>query len=305
MSCETSVRDKSNKNEKKFELSRKSRMRRAFDLSFTTPRGNFHLPVEIEKSFNERVFFKTGYNCQPAKWLKVTVKDPDLEKVTSPDEIEHVIQANELESLAITGEEDEFGRPVYVVIDKSGLKNMFPSTPEMRVLKTVPTACVSFDTIEGHHYFLNVRKQKKGKIRKSNPEDEALYNLIFLGLRGRSEVLLVHYNAMNTNKYAVVYSGVGGLRMSNLIGSNYQKERKEKQAVGTKIRAKLYDRLVQSIRDVKLGEYKDDYGEKLQELADSAIRGEVYVKNKEPKKIPACLARLSALEDNDEDETIS
>lgn len=275
-------------------------MRRTFELTFNTKRGTFRVGVDIQKSFAERISFKTGYNLQPAKWLKVTVKDPDLEKVTTPDEIDHIIQASELESLWPSGEEDEYGRPIYVRVDKTNLKNMFPSNPEMAVLKTVPVSSVPFSEIEGSHYFLNVRKIKKGKTRVLSPEDEALYNLVYQGLRVRKEVLLVHYNAMNTNKYGIVYAAPGGLRLSNLIGSNYQKQRAEKQPIETKVKGKMYDRLIGETRDVVLGEYKDDYGEKLEELAAAAVSGEKIVAAAKPK--PVCLTRLAALDEDSEEE---
>lgn len=275
-------------------------MRRAFDLTFNTPRGDFRVGVNIEKSFTDRISFKTGYQGQPVKWIKVTTKEPDLERVTSRKEISHVVQADELESLWPSGEFTEDGEPEYVVVDKSSLKMMFPSGPEMRVLKTVPLSAVPFHTLEGSHYFLNVKKSKKGKTRVSNPEDEAMYNLVYQGLLHRSEALIVTYNAMNTNKHAVVYANKGGLRLANLIGSNYQKSRKEKQTLNSDIKIKLYDNLVGPSRQEKLGEYKDDYGEKLEELAQAAMRGETISHKEKPKL--GCFARLSALDDSESDE---
>jgi len=279
-------------------------MRRAFQLTFNTSRGGFRLGVNIDKSFSDRISFKTGYNRQPVKWIKVTTKDPQLEHVTSRSEIAHVVRADELESLWPTGEQTEDGLPEYVVVEKNNLKNMFQSHPEMLVLKTVPLASIPFHHLEGSHYFVNISKAKKGKVRVSNPEDEALYNLIYQGLLASSEALVVSYNAMNSNKHAIIYAdrSTRGLRMSNLLGSNYQRERKEKQAISGKVSLKMFDRLVGSSRSDEMADYKDDYGEKLEELAQAALRGEVVQKKDKPQ--PVCFSRLSALEDSDDEEEV-
>lgn len=275
-------------------------MRRAFDLTFNTARGDFRLAVSMEKSFDERISFKTGYKGQPVKWIKVSTKDPTLEKVTSRKEISHVVAPDELESLWPTGEETEEGLPEFAVIDKKTLKNAFPSGPEMRVLQTVPLSAVPFHSVEGSHYFLSVKKTKKGKTRISNPEDVALYNLVYRGLKTNSEAFIVTYNAMNNIKHAVVYAQGKGLRLSNLIGSNLQRARKEKEDVSGDVDLKMYDRLVKGVRSDKMEEHVDPYGQRLEELVQATLKGEQIVHKDKPKL--ACIARLSALADDSDDE---
>lgn len=266
-------------------------MRRTFDLTFPTERGDFRISINITKSFGERLSCKTGYRGQPVKWIKCTTKDPELEKITSCKEIDHIVQASELESLYPT--EDERGNPDYVVIDKSMLKNMFPSTPEMKVLRTVPSSCVPLHYMSGTHYFVDVKKSKKGKVQVANPEDVAMYDMVHNGLTENNEVLLVRYTAMNTNKYAIIFPDQCGLRMSNLIASNYQKERHETQLLGQNDKPRLYERLVEETRHkrLKVENFKDDYGEKLQEIVDATLNGK-DIKCKNETKVTA-FARLA------------
>ena len=86
-------------------------MRKHFRLNFETKKGSFSLQLTIVKSFGERVHLKQGYNNQPVRWIKVTLKDPDLKKITSRKDIDHIVQANELEHIYPTGEEDDEGNP--------------------------------------------------------------------------------------------------------------------------------------------------------------------------------------------------
>lgn len=276
-------------------------MRRSFDLTFSTKRGDFRISVAIEKSHTERMSFKTGYNGQPVKWIKVAPKDPNVARITSRKQIAHVCQASELQSLYPTGNEDSDGNPEYVVIDKTNLKNMFPSRAEMRVLRTVPASCVPLHYMTGTHYFLNVRMTKKNKKRTANPDDVAMYDMIHTGLLTNNEILVVQYTAMNTNKYAVIYPDHCGLRMSNLIASDYQKHRKEKQKLNQQAgKNKLYNRLVKGSRRKRMnvGDIQDDYGQKLEELVEAVINGQVIESKIEPKV--AAFSRLAALEEDTE-----
>jgi hypothetical protein len=264
-------------------------------------RGDFRVAVAIEKSFTERVSLKTGYNGQPLKWIKVTPKDPELDKVTKRKHIAHIVQASEIQSIWPTGEDNEDGTPEYVVIDKASIKNMFAPTSEMRVLQTLPRSSIPFHCTTQNHYFLNVKKTKKNKVRRANPEDEALYALIHAGLLESGEVLLVKYTAMNTEKFAIVYAEIDGLRMTNLIATNYQKNRSDRQRLGS-TKAALFKRLTKKTRaeEVDHTVLRDGYGERLEELIDAAVRGERL----EAKVVPKldCIRRLADLEEDSEDE---
>lgn len=278
-------------------------MRRSFELVFDTNRGSFRTRVMLNKSYDERISFKTGYEGQPVKWIKVVTKDPELVKVTSRKEIKQIVQQDELESLFPTGEEKN-GRPEYVVVDKAAVKNLYPSSDLMAVLRVVPLHRVEWRHFSDAHYFLNVGKTKHQGSKKqvTNPEDEAMYGLIRYGLEQNSEALLVKYNAMNNCKYGLVYAGPDGLYLTNLIGTNLQRPRDVIQPKPSRdpSAAEMYNRLVRGLRAEEVGPANDDYADKLQELADAAVRGETV----QPviEKRPACFARLAALAEPDEDE---
>lgn len=282
-------------------------MSRNFDLTFTTDRGDFRIPISMEKSFTERVSLKVGYAGKPVKFIKVVPKDDAPEKITSRKHIAHVCDASELQSIYPTGEQNSDGEDEYVVVDKQSLKNMFPSSKEMRVIRTVPSSSIPFHYLCGQHYALNVRQEKKGKTRVANPEDEALYALVHGGLSTNNEVFVVRYCAQNNNKYAVIFADVCGLRMSNLIASDYQKKRTASQKLGADcaFNPKSYSRLVRTTHQhrLKADDFTDDYNERLEKLIESAIAGEVYKPKK--SKIPVHFSRLAVLDaDSDSEEEI-
>lgn len=279
-------------------------MRRTFKLTFPTKRGNFAISVEITKSFTERISFRTGYReseddkPQLVKYIKVVPKDPNLKTISSRKHIAHVCTANELLSLYPTGEEDSDGEDEYVIVDKTSLKNLFPGSDVMEVIRTVPAEKVPFNYLTNKHYFLNVKKVK----RKADPEDIAMYKLVYEGLKYNNDVLIVRYTSMNTNKHAVIYSSRSGLHMTNIIASNYQKTRVEKQELDDQVNLSLYKRLVKSTKQtLNLREINDDYALKLEELVHATLTGEKIEPKKEEKY--KCFAKLATLEnDSDSDD---
>ena len=288
-------------------------MRKHFRLNFETKKGSFSLQLTIVKSFGERVHLKQGYNNQPVRWIKVTLKDPDLKKITSRKDIDHIVQANELEHIYPTGEEDDEGNPTYVKIDKESLKDAFPSSDEMTVLKTVKLSSIPLYYMQDAHYFLNVRLEKGGKEKKPNKDDIRLYSLVYEGLKANEEALLVKYNSMNTIKYGVIYTGKKGLMLSNIIPTNFQKKREDEQKI-VDVKLKAFDVLVGNTRNKESGsvssansgsvssakwKFEDEYGLLLEELIKATLRGEKV----EKKKVkPKSYSKLDSLFDDEEEE---
>lgn len=285
-------------------------MRKHFRLNFETKKGSFSLQLTIVKSFGERVHLKQGYNNQPVRWIKVTLKDPGLKKITSRKDIDRIVQANELEHIYPTGEEDDEGNPTYVKIDKESLKDAFPSSDEMTVLKTVKLSSIPLYYMQDAHYFLNVRLEKGGKEKKPNKDDVKLYSLVYEGLKANEEALLVKYNSMNTIKYGVIYAGKKGLMLSNIIPTNFQKKREDEQKI-VDVKLKAFDVLVGNTRKESSGsvssansgsgkwKFEDEYGLLLEELIKATLRGEKV----EKKKVkPKSYSKLDSLFDDEEDE---
>lgn len=277
-------------------------MRKHFRLSFETKKGSFSLQLTIVKSFGERVHLKQGYNGQPVRWIKVTLKDPDVKKITSRKEIDHIVQCDELQHIYPSGEEDDEGNPKYVVIDKESLKDSFPSSDEMTVCQTVKLSSIPFNYLDDAHYFLNVKvEKKKDKKAKKDSDDVKLYSLVYLGLKENNEALLVRYNSMNTIKHGIVYAGKDGLMLSNIIPTNYQKKREDEQKIKEIASLKAYDVLVSATRDKdkKKWKFEDEYGLLLEKLIKATLNGEKI----EKKKVkPKSFSKLDSLFDEDEDE---
>lgn len=287
-------------------------MRKHFRLNFETKKGSFSLQLTIVKSFGERVHLKQGYNNQPVRWIKVTLKDPGLKKITSRKDIDHIVQADELEHIYPTGEEDDEGNPTYVKIDKESLKDAFPSSDEMTVLKTVKLSSIPFNYMQDAHYFLNV-KLEKGKEKKPNKDDVKLYSLVYEGLKANEEALVVKYNSMNTIKYGIIYAnqlkaGKDGLMLSNIIPTNFQKKREDEQKI-VDVKLKAFDVLVGNTRKESSGKagsvssgrwkFEDEYGLLLEELIKATLRGEKV----EKKKVkPKSYSKLDSLFDDEEDD---
>lgn len=267
-------------------------MRKNFELTFKTDKDTFSLNVSIVKSFGERISLKTGYDGQPVRWVKATLKDPSLKKVTCRKELDKIVQQDELEYLYPSGEEDDEGNPIFVKIDKNSLKDSFPSTSEMNVVKTIKSSLIPFYYLDDAHYFLNVKTTKK----VAKEDDKELYSLIFSGLKDRKEALLVRYHSMNTIKHGIVYTSSSGLMLSNIIPTNYQRERDDEQKLKTKRDLKFYDRLVESTRSDEIGKFEDKYGKLLEKLIQATIRGDkIEKKNFTPK----LLSKLSNLFSDD------
>jgi non-homologous end joining protein Ku len=283
-------------------------MRSAYELIFRTVKGEIRVNVEIRKSTDERMSFRTGYVASEGdepkcvKYIKVVPKNPDQEKITSKKDIDVICEQSDLVSMYPTGEDNDDGSPAHVVIDKTRLKHAFPSSPDMRVIKVVPWHAIKPHQMTDSHYFVDVRRVKKNKTRVSNPDDDMAYCLFYKGLRRNSEMAIVKYTAMNNNKYAVVYADDDGLRMVNLVGSNYQRERCAEQPIKGKFVERMYEKLVETMRSDDVDcDFEDDYQKRLEKLVKYALKGETY---KAKVRMPCISAKLSALLDSDDEETV-
>lgn len=283
-------------------------MQRAFELTFRIKKGDFRLGITLEKSFEQRLSFKRGYNGQPVKQIQVVPTDSSVEKIVEKKQISRVVQYSDLQSLWPTGDTDENGSSTFVVIDKASLKNAFPSSPEMLVSQIVSRSAIPIQKLEGSHYFVCVKMTKKGKDRVANPDDVALYNILWHGLSFNGEAMVVSYVAMNNNKGAILYAteedGQRVLRLANMIGDNHQKRVKEKQKITAKFDKqdiKRYEKLISTLRvDDFTPTYNDDYADKLEEVVQASLRGEVVKPLTQKKRSTS--SRLSALDSEDEEE---
>lgn len=280
-------------------------MSRNFVLTFAHAKGVFSFPISLEKSYTGRPSLKTGYKSgdayQLVRYIKVVPKNPD-KKIMNVKDIGHICSSDELVHLHPSEDDKE----EYLPIDKSSLKNLFPSDPEMRVLYSLKKNFVPFNYIGDKHYFVHLNGHKNGKKKSIDSDDQVLHDVICNGLEKNDEVLIVTYVMSNTQNFGIIYSDGEGLRMSSLIASNFQKERSDTKSDVkiVKKQQKIYEKLVGETRKKSLNKKKiiDDYAKKLEELIQDTISGKPQTKKKVIKRTYSKLDALDSDNEEEEDE---
>lgn len=184
----------------------------------------------LQKTQNEKTRFVTGIvqddTVRPVRMGKFLTKD-DV-KPNKTTDIETMIAWNAPESFYKYLDE-ESGESKLLKISKELLAHIqFLSDEIYEILDEIQLSGIRSTSYNGKHYFLKVRREKRGSSYQLNPDDLKMYNLIYIGLLERKTGLLIRYTSYGRQAYAIMQADENGLFLSGLIHDTYQREREVK-----------------------------------------------------------------------------
>ena len=194
-----------------------------FKMNYTIVIKTLRLNVQLQKSTDQQVGFKMGKNGRQLRYVRVLTKD-DIAKPTSLDDVEDMVMYQDTESY-FQYRDPETGENDLILVDKAMLKSMYKNTDKMMTVSIIPESSIKPWQFDGSHYFINVYCPRKTKT--PSDDDKKMYSIIYSYLLRTSHYMIVSFISSNRQKFAALSADPvsGGLMMSNLIHSTYQRTR--------------------------------------------------------------------------------
>ena len=192
-------------------------------MKYTIVIKALRLNIQLQKSTDPQVGFKMGKNGRQLRYVRVLTKD-DIAKPTSLDDVEDMVLYNDTESY-FQYRDPETGENDLILVDKAMLKSMYKNTDKMMTMSIIPESSIKPWQFDGSHYFINVHCP--GKTKTPSDDDKKMYSIIYDYLLRTSNYMIVSFISSNRQKFAAISADPvsGGLMMSNLIHSTYQRIR--------------------------------------------------------------------------------
>ena len=171
-------------------------MSRHFHLSL----GGISVPVKVTKATDIRIGLKRGVESdgQLVQVKMVNVIPKSTSAPTSKHDIEKVVPFTKTVSMY----EVEKGR--FVEVDKKAVKAAVAKpTNIIDCWNVVKRKQVTFDMIEGTHYFIDLPKDKKAK--KIMEDQRIIYSILYNLLKTKKWVIMGDFCMTDLAKYVIIY----------------------------------------------------------------------------------------------------
>ena len=188
-------------------------MLRNFILYIDTGKKPVEVPVHINKLTESKTGLRSGYKGRLVRQVTVLARE-DVEDIKTMGDIDCIVPFAEKESVLVKQTSNGIR---LLKIDKSQLKEVFPSTRNLRVLSAVPTSYIKPYMFDGTHYELSIHAPVKKKVRAVAKEDKRMFNILYHGMTKRSCVFIAKYICFGREKYCAIYPDGKGFMMSNII----------------------------------------------------------------------------------------
>lgn len=252
-------------------MSRNTKFQLKFTKAIAGARTSMGCRISLIKSNESNTVFCTGIGGRRVKTIKVLTQDD--EPAAGIDDIEKIVSWSDLETY-YPYRDPETGEQKLVKIDKKAIQSIYQNSDCMSIEKIIDAVSVKPYMMSDSHYFIDVQRDKKTKGYYT--ADQKIYTIFYHFLLHYNKYMLVKFIASNREKFAVIYSDPlsKGLRMTILIHTTYQRERKENSLMSIKDVMKYSDKLLGPMITRDRGDatdLKDTYEERLRGFIKTSI----------------------------------
>jgi len=222
-------------------MSRSSKFQLKFTKAMAGTQTSMVCRISLTKSNQSNTVFCTGIDGRRVKTIKILTHDD--EPATGIDDIEKIVSWSELETY-YPYRDPETGEQKLVKIDKKAIQSIYQNSDCMSIEKIIDSTSIKPHMMSDSHYFIDVQRDKKTKGYFT--ADQKIYTIFYHFLVHYDKYMLVKFIASNREKFAIIYpdESSGGLRMTILIHTTYQRDRKDKSLMSIKDVLKYGDKLL-------------------------------------------------------------
>lgn len=263
-------------------------MYRNFNLIIALEKRTLSIPVQINGISEKRSSLHTSYKGRQIRQICVLPKK-GVSTVSTLDDVDCLVDRSQTDSM-FCPDKGKDG----VIIDKSVLKTIFPSSRDIKVMCSLSLDRISPFMFDGSHYTLVLGDPvTKKKTKTVDPEQHKLYNIVFHGMKALQTCFIARFVSFNREKFCAIYPTKYGLMMSILIHSNYlhpsrddqlldetkvaellKTKKAEKMDAKDPIAVLVFSKIHSQLKVEKLDpeSYTDRYEEKLKKLIAKSVR---------------------------------
>ena len=248
--------------------------------------GGMSIPVKVTKSTDPRLGLKRGAkdsdgDLVPVKMVNVVTKDGAA--ASSKKDIDKVVSFGETVSMF----EVEKGK--YVEVDRKAVKAAVAKpTTNIDCWDVVRKKQITFDMIEGTHYFIDLPKDKKTK--KVLDDQRIVYTILYDLLKKKKWAIIGDFCMTDLMKYIVIYPDTDSkcLKMSVLIYNDLQREPCSSPLVSSD-KCKPYKEAMENIlnemrvKEIDHTKLDDKYSKQLRKVIEAQAKGKKIKVPKEHK----------------------
>lgn len=254
--------------------------------NFTLVIGALRIPVKIGKATDQKMGLKRGTTDEDGDLVQVKMVNVITKTggaASSKKDIEKVVPF----SRTISMFEVEKGK--FVEVDRKAVKAaVAKSTRDIDCTAVYSKDLITFDMLEGSHYFINLSKDKKTK--KVTDDQCIIYSIIYNYLNDNKRIIIADFCMTDLKKYVVIYpdEAFECLKMSTLIFNDLQRSSDGDLLVSSK-KYKPFKGAMENILDgllhseIDYSDFNDEYSAKLKDVIEQTAAGKKVKIPKDPK----------------------